>query len=215
MHGLMHEPTRHAASLPPSEYRARGVEPPSDPMTLRELYDGRFEVIRSPRWREQLLDRPAHKRNSETDVAEMVLAMDEGKLKDMRVFDGGGGRSARCYVSDGRGVWRPSPGPKYHEVYEAMVQLSDRMDRAVMAPLAELIERQHAALRMAAAPTEREELRAARMESEAHAEDLILLYGRLRRVGYQQGVMKRLITKRLVATREEGIREAELDTGSD
>ena len=207
------------ASPPAAEYRARGREAPAAPMTLRELYDGRYEVIRSARWREQLLDRPAHKRNSETDVAEMVLALDEGLLSDMLAFDGDG-KAAVCYVSGDSGVWRRSQGSEYHELYDALVELSDKMDRTVMTPLKALIKRQRAALQKAAAegstPTFLEELQAWRMESEEHLEELVSLYERLRRVGYQQGVVRSLVTKRLVATRNEGaVREDQLDTARD
>ena len=209
---LLHEPP---ASPPPAEYRARGAHAPPAPMTLRELYDARFEVIRSPRWREQLLDRPAHMRNSETDVAGMVLALDEGLLKDMLAFDGGG-KAASCFVSGDSGVWRQSDGPHYHEVYNALVQLSDLMDRTIITPLKALIKRQRVALQKAAAegatPTLQEELQAARMESEDHMEELVSLYEHLRRVGYQQGVIKCIVTQRLIATSAEGVREDTLDT---
>ena len=188
-------------------------------MTLRDLYDGRFEVIRSSRWREQLLDRGAHKRNSETDVAEMVLSLDEGKLKDMLAFDGDG-KSAVCYVSGESGVWRRSPGPEYHELYDALVELSDRMDRTVLEPLKGLIRRQRAALRASSSsegstPLQQAELQASMLESEEHLEELVILYERLRRAGYQQGVMRSLVTKRLIATRSEGVREELLDASLD
>lgn len=211
MERLLHEPP---ASPPLAEYRARGAALPLEPMTLRELYDGRYEVIRSPRWREQLLDRPAHKRNSETDVAEMVLALDEGMLSDMLAFEGDG-KGAHCYVSGDSGVWRLSMPPSYHELYEGLVELSDRLDRVVMTPLKGMIRRQRASLETAgmsgSSPRDLDELQARRMESEEHMEELVSLYERLRRVGYQQGVMKRMVTKRLVSTRAEGVREEMLD----
>lgn len=206
------------ASPPPAEYRARTDAAPPPPRTLRELYDGRFEMIRRPAWREQLLDRPAHKRNSETDVAEMVLAMEEGKLKDMLVFEGDG-RSAHCYTSGDSGVWRRSPGPEYHVLYEALGQFADAMDRTVIEPVKGLIRRQQAELRTSAAeggtPREQEQLQAERIVTEEHLRELVQLYERLRRVGYQQTLMKRLLTKRLVATRDEGATEDKLDTAKD
>ena len=206
------------ASPPPAEYRARTEAAPPPPTTLRELYDCRFEVIRRPAWREQLLDRPAHKRNSETDVAEIVLALDEGMLKDMLVFEGDG-RSAHCYTSGDSGVWRRSPGPEYHVLFDALGRFADAMDRTVIDPVKGLIRRLQAELRKAlsegAAPTELERLQADRIVTEEHLRELVQLYEKLRRVGYQQTLMKRLLTKRLVATRDEGATEDKLDTARD
>jgi hypothetical protein len=214
---------RLLAEAPPSppptgEYRARGERAPAPPRTLRELYDGRREVIRSGKWREQLLDRPAHKRRSDTDVAEMVLSLEEGKLTTMLVFDG---KPTTCYVADETsGVWRRTEGPKYHEAYDALAKLSDRMDAVVMEPLKAMIRRQKAELSRrleegTATPSELEQLQTDRQASEEHMLELVALYERLRKVSHQQAIMERIITKRLVQTREEGVSESALDTAKD
>lgn len=179
------------------------------------------KVIRRSAWREQLLDRPVHKRNAESDVAEMVLAMDEGDLRDMLVFDGDGRGSAHCYLADAvSGVWRRTAGPEYHEAHKALSRFADEMDRTVVEAVKDLIRRQHAALRKAVAegqatPTQLEQLQTDRMESEEHLREIVLLYERMKRVGFQRGLMTRLMTERLVATREEGVTEAKLDATRD
>ena len=205
-------------SPPIAEYRRREDAAPREPTTLRELYDGRYEVIRSPKWREQLLDRPAHKRNSDTDVAEMVLALEEGKLSTMLVFDG---KATACYLSEETsGVWRRTEGPKYHEAYDALSGMSERMDAMVMEPLKGMIRRQKASLSRrleegGATPAELDGLLATRQASEEHLRELVALYERLRKVSSQQAIMERILTKRLVATRDEGVTEGALDTARD
>lgn len=91
-------------------------------MTLRELYDARNEEIRSAKWREQLLDRAAHKKSSDTDIAEMVLALEEGELSTMLAFEGK--PTTCCYIADGTsGVWRRTEGPKYRRACDLLVQV--------------------------------------------------------------------------------------------
>jgi hypothetical protein len=78
-------------------------------------------VIRHSKWREQLLDRAAHKRDSDTDLAEIVLELEEGMLSTMLVFDG---KPAICYVADDpSGVWRRIEGPKYRRALDAIEQV--------------------------------------------------------------------------------------------
>ena len=146
-----------------------------------------------------------------------MLELDEGTLASMLAFEG---KVTNCYVSDATsGVWRRTDGPKYHDAFYAMAQLADRMDRVVMEPLKGMIRRQHAELRKAlaegGAPTELERLQAARLESEDHLRELVQLYERLRKVSHQQAVMERVITARLVSTRDEGVTEDVLDTAKD
>lgn len=199
----------------PAAYRSASTPAPSSAMTLREMYDPKYEVMRHPKWREQLLDREAHRRDTQTDVAEMVIALDE-VLGGMRVFGEGDGDAAavRCYMmSEMSGTWHRSWGPDYHDAYDAIVKLSDRMDRDVMVPLGALIGRQKTALHTDGElqqPREQDELQEEMLESEEHLSGLVELYGRLRTVDAQAELLASLLTERRKATREEGVVESEM-----
>ncbi len=102
------------------------------------------------------------------------------------------------------------PWPDYHDAYDAIVKLSDRMDRNVMAPLGALIGRQKTALHTDGEllqPRERDELQAEMLECEEHLSGLVMLYRRLRTVDAQTTLLATLLTKRRAATREEGVAE--------
>ena len=203
------------APPPPAEWRGRDVPAPPAPTTVREVYDGRFEVIKCPKWREQLLDRAAHQRDTATDVAEMVLALDEGVLTEMLVFSVGD--STTCYVAGEPGVWDEVNGKEYHQIHWALRQLSERLDRLVIGPVRDLAKRQRQALQApsqlsdmpdmpGAAPSspadlsehEREQEREA---TEDHLQELVSLYSKLRTPAFASGLAKTLVTIRAESTR--------------
>jgi hypothetical protein len=62
--------------FPPPSSPVGREPPPPDPMSLVELYDPKFGVLTSVKWREQLLDRPHHCQRSPHDVAEIVMALE-------------------------------------------------------------------------------------------------------------------------------------------
>ena len=74
------------------------------PRTVKELYDIRYEgAPRSPKWRQQLLERPSHMRATATDVAEIVLELDEGELSNMIAF--AKAETTELYIAGEAGVW--------------------------------------------------------------------------------------------------------------
>jgi len=190
-------------------------------------------VIRDRKWREQLLDRLAHTRDSDADLAEIVLALDDGgMLSTMLVFDG---KPATCYVADEpSGVWRKIEGPKYRRALDAVEQVTVRMDAHVMSPLRvtvrmdahvmsplrDMIRRQQTAFKTAlsdgsATPTELERLQSEKQEAEEHLLELSRLYARLRKLSQQQAVLEIILNKRLVSTIDEGVTEGSLDVIKD
>ena len=175
-------------------------------------------MVKSAKWREQLIDRPAHKRNSDTDVAEIVLALEEGPLSTMLAFDG---KPAVCYMADETsGVWSKTEGPKYRSASDAVLKMTERLDAYVIEPVKSMIRRQHTALKSklaegSAAPLELERLQAERVECEEHLREVVVLFERLRKVSQQQAVLECIVTRRLVQTREEGVLEEALDMAKD
>jgi hypothetical protein len=124
----------------PEAARTRGTgrpEPPP-PSTLRELYDPAFEVLPSRKWREQLLDRPAHRQTSPHDVAEIVMGLEEGPLSEMLAFCDGRANTTRVYMArEGSGVWSqvPSVSQRAHEQLKVLKDLALRIERMVIRPL--------------------------------------------------------------------------------
>lgn len=199
---------------PPAPFRVESTPEPKLPMTLRELYDARHEVMRHPKWREQLLDREAHRRNTQTDVAEMVVALDEGQLTDMLAFSVD--NQTQCYVSGAAGVWTSVNGTDHHEVYAGLVKLADRIDAMAIKGTKDLIRRLRTighmseSGRMSESGSDRN-VQEAVMEAEEHLREVVMLYERLRTPGFQQGVVKRLITMRVMATKEMCVTPSRLD----
>ena len=197
--------------------RTSGTPPPPEPKTVVEMYDAKYEVIRSPKWREQLLDRPAHRRNTATDVAEMVLALEEDELSTMIAFPKTEG-ATDLYVSSTSGVWSQVLGSEAHEVVHALGVLTERLDMMVICGCKRLLRR----LRAALAGTDAEAFSGvgpeaigdAMREAEDHLRELVTLFERLRTPAFAAGVVKRLITARVMATRADGMKPSSLDTAT-
>ena len=197
---------------PPAKFRGPMTPAPASPMTLREMYNPRHEVMRHPKWREQLLDREVHRRNTQTDVAEMVIALDEGQLTDMLAFSVD--KQTLCYVSGDSGVWSAVNGTDHHEVYDGLVTLAGRIDVTVIRETKELIRRLRAACLADSGSSSTGSggnAQDAAMDAEEHLRDVVVLYERLRTPGFQQGVVKRLITMRVMATKELGLTPESMD----
>lgn len=171
-------------------------------MTVREMYDARYEVITSPKWREQLLDREAHKRSTATDVAEMVLALEEGSLSDMLAFSVGD--QTTCYMSGENGVWVEVNGKELHQMYAALSEFCERLDNVVIRPLKALVRR----LRASESTIGLSDCK----DAEEHLGDVVALYERLRTPAFASGMMKRIISMRVAATAAAGLRPEILDT---
>ena len=171
--------------------------------------------------REHLLDRPGHsirRRRTETDLAEIVLALDDGgPLSTMLVFDG---NPAACYIADGSsGVWYSTAGPKYRLAIHAIERVSELIDAQVLVPLQDLIRRQQGGIEQSqhthATPAELGQLQSEMLEAEEHLFELSHMYVRLRNVSQQRLVLRAIMTKRFVATAAEGITEHALDVARD
>lgn len=174
-------------------------------MTVRELYDGRFEVIRATKWREQLLDRDEHMRNTATDVAEMILALEDGQLAEMLAWSIGD--LTVCYVAKESGVWFLVNAKDHHQIYTAMKVLTERIDRMAIRETRELVRRlRHQQNQNASSDSER-----ALIEAEEHLRELVLLYERIRTPSFSAGVVKRIITDRVAQTEEDDISHDVLD----
>ena len=200
------------ASLPPR--RLLNSTPPPDPTTLRELYDSHFEVIRSPKWREQLIERPFHRRNTATDLAEMVLALEEGELSTMLAFPNSDGTD--LYVaSDSGGIWSLVESKEHHEIYHALTVLTERLDRMVITGCKALIKRLRSASSGAlSVPLGPEALGDAMREAEEHLSDLVRLFEQLRTPAVASGVVKRIVMMRVVETKAAGFSLSMLDTAT-
>jgi P4 family phage/plasmid primase-like protien len=189
-----------------------GAPPPAEPTTLREMYDPAFEVVTSSKWRKQLLDRCAHRRSTATDVAELVIELEEDELANMLAFPRKEGND--LYISNSGGVWVQVIGGDAHEIVHAIGQLTDRMDRIVISACVKLIRRLRAAASgtwpiIDAGPEAiSDEMRAA----EDHLRDLTQLFEKLRTPAFAAGVVKRIVTARVMDTRAAGIVPSSLDT---
>ena len=191
-------------------------------MSVRELYDARFEVLASSKWREQLLDREAHKRNTATDVAEMVLALEEGVLSDMLAFSVGD--HTLCYLARESGVWAEVNGKELHQMYAAMSEFCERLDAAVIRPLKSLVRRLRTARAAGAAPAtptatsgssdvpDERTLACDQAAAEEHLAAVAALYEKLRTPAFASGVMKRIISMRVAAADAAGLHPGVLDT---
>jgi len=184
---------------------------PPDPMTLRQMYDAYYEVIHSPKWRVQLLDRAYHRRSSATDMAEMVLALEEGELSTMLAFPKSDGTD--LYMSSESGVWSLVESKDHHEVYHALTVLTERMDRMVISACKALLKRLRSALSGALATSlGAEALSEAMREAEDHLSDVVRVFEQLRTPAVASNVVKRLVTSRVMETKGSGITASKLDT---
>jgi hypothetical protein len=140
----------------------------------------------------------------------MVVALDEGQLTDMLAFSVD--NQTQCYVSGDSGVWSAVNANDHHEVYDGLVTLAGRINATAIRETKELIRRLRAKCLDEAGSgsgggsgSNGGSAQEAVMEAEEHLRDLVVLYERLRTQGFQQGVVKRLITMRVMATKEMGL----------
>ena len=201
------------ATSPPTSRRGQGDPAPAEPSTVAEMYNARFEVIKHPKWREQLLDRPHHRRNTATDVAEMVLALEEDELSTMLAFPKPDG--TELYVASAEsGVWSLVESKDLHEVYHALAVLTERLDRLVIQACRKLLQR----LKAASSGTLTipgfgpEAISDAMRDAEDHLRDLVKLFESLRTPAFASGVVKRIVTMRVMATKDASIHPSSLDT---
>jgi hypothetical protein len=178
------------------------------PRTLEELYDTRYGVMRAPKWGVQLLERPTHKRSSAKDVADMVMALEEGPLGDMLAFSTGD--ATVCVMPKESGVWGEVNGKEHHQIYHALATVADRVDGMVIRQVQELVRRLrlHAS---GATGADAEHVNAELAKAEEHLRDVMLLYERLGTPTFASGVVKRIITERVRATEEGGLKLDVLD----
>ena len=179
-----------------------GFRPPSQsgpplPTNLRDMYDARFEVLASPKWREQLLDRPAHKRGTATDVAEMVLKMEEGPLACMLAFKSGEGMM--CYLVRESGVWVEADAKEHHVLHHSLIAFSELLDHHVITAARQLARSVKAAVVAGNEPPD------ALCAVEDHLRELVDLYQALRTPALSAGIVKRIITVRAAETDEAGV----------
>jgi hypothetical protein len=189
------------------------------PRTVKEMYDTHYEgAPRSPKWRQQLLERASHMRATATDVAEIVLELDEAELSNMLAF--AKAETTELYIAGEAGVWVLVEGKETHEVYAALTELTARLDRIVIAPLKRLVRRLRDASVDASRlrtppgkqPMNLQEVWDAHCGAEAHLEDVVGLFERLRTPAFACGVVKRIMMMRVMATRDAGVRLSSLDT---
>jgi hypothetical protein len=201
------------APPPPASWRGPKTPAPPAPMSVRELYDGRFDVIRATKWREQLLDRGEHRRTSATDVAQMVLALEEGALSDMLVFSSG--KETTSFVAKESGIWYEVNGTDHHHVYQALTDLTERMDCHVIDNLREMVRRlrvKMASVTEGGREGDPEETARALRDAEDHLREVAVLYERIRTPSFAVGVVKRIITERFSRTEESGLKMRMMDT---
>jgi hypothetical protein len=175
------------------------------------MYDAYYEVIPSPKWRDQLLDRAYHRRSSATDMAEMVLALEDGELSTMLAFPKSDGTD--LYMSSESGVWSFVESKDHHEVYHALTVLTERMDRMVIGACKALLKRLRSAFRrLGDVPgrrgVERGDARGGGSPQRCRAS----LRAALRTPAVASNVVKRLVTSRVMETKGSGITASKLDT---
>lgn len=158
-------------------------------MTVRELYDGRFGLIMSPKWREQLLDRPAHKRQTPTDMAEMVLELDEGSLTELLAFTTCS--KTDSYIAGENGVWERVNEKDHHLTLIEVRKLSQRLDNIVLKPMRSLVRRLQSAVQ--AKDEDSGNHTQALAEAKEHLKELLELHGTLR-TPYKSKVMLDVLT---------------------
>ena len=193
--------------------RAGRPEPPPA-TTLRELYDPAFEVLPSPKWREQLLDRPVHRRSSPHDVAEIVMALEEGPLSEMVAYCDGRANATRVYMArEGSGVWSqaPSVAQRAHEQLKLLKDMALRIERMVIVPLKALARRLTRTELSEA--SEQERVKRQLLEVEEHLRYVVWLYEKaLMTPSFASTVLDCIVTERVAATRLAGVREETFDT---
>lgn len=196
--------------------RQRSDQRLPDPMTVQEMYDGAmFETpLRSPKWREQLLERPVHKRSTAVDTAEIVLALEEGELSCMLAFSEGD--ATTCFLADEAGIWAQVNSKRHHEVLHALGVFTDRLDRMAIGTAKQLVRRlrQSVAASTAQANAQAEDVERATTalaDAEEHLTELVRLYERLRTPAVLCGVVDRILMMRVMETRAEGVTPDSMD----
>jgi hypothetical protein len=108
------------------------------PMTLVELYDPRFRIIKSTKYANELLFRHEHMRKNATDVADMVIALyeDNAFLSFSAAKEG-----TNTYITRDCGVWDIVDGKDHHELYNVLNVVSNRMNKSIIVPVKELLQR--------------------------------------------------------------------------
>jgi hypothetical protein len=194
--------------------KGRGKPAPPPPTTLKELYDPAFEVLPNRKWREQLLDRPLHRQMNPNDVAEIVMALEEGPLSEMLAFCDGRANATRVYMArEGSGVWgqAPSSSHRAHEQLKLLKDLAHRIERMVIEPLKALAMRLTRTELSDAA--QQETVKRMLSKVEEHLKYVVWLYEKaLLTPSFAGTVLDCIVTERVSATRLEGVREDVFDT---
>jgi hypothetical protein len=175
------------------------------PMTVRDLYDGRFETIGAPEWREHLLHRRAV-RWSVIDAAYAVLALDVGPLPGMVAFPEE--KVTTCLVPEATGVWR-RVGTARILVDRAVSAVVERINTLVIRRVTEMVRRLRAQPRRGGEGDLRDakDLR----DAEDHLKRLVTLFQRLRTPAFASSVVKLILAEVVDRTGDIGIHPQAFD----
>ncbi|GAX86205.1 hypothetical protein CEUSTIGMA_g13619.t1 [Chlamydomonas eustigma] len=187
---------------------AIGERPPA--ASLKELYDPTYGVMPNRKWGEQLLYRDAERRRSVCDVADIVMALEEGPLSEMLAYGDGAANTTRVYISrEGSGIWERAAqtSNRAHELIRTVNDLAIRLHKLVINPVKSLARRlTRVAMEDA---NHQEEVKRHLTQVEDHLRYLMWLYEKaLRNPTFRNQVLDSVVTSRVLST---SVREDELD----
>ena len=171
-----------------------------EPKSLHELYDPEFGRINSRKYIEQLLYRDRDSRETATDVAEIVLNLDESELSSMLAFSTQD--ETHCFMASESGIWTVVNRKDKHEIKTCLVQLSDRLNTTIIKQVEQLICRLSVEETLSEArSSKKHEVCIKLKEAKDHLRDLLKLFKKLRSPPFNSNVIKQIITMRVMQIR--------------